>query len=53
MSEVIRTVTGQRLGRPVSVRFLLGGGAAAPVREDKLEELIRQGSRYDSFAVRP
>ena len=53
VSQVIRTVAGQRLGRPVSVRFLLGGAAAAPVQEDKLEELIRQGSRYDSFAVKP
>ena len=39
------------VGRPVSVRFLLGAGeASAP--QDKLEELIRQGSRYDSFTVK-
>lgn len=51
VAEVIRSVTSQRLGRPVSVRFLLGAGeASAP--QDKLEELIRQGSRYDSFTVK-
>jgi hypothetical protein len=29
----------------------MGGGETAP--EDKLEELIRQGSRFDSFTVKP
>lgn len=50
-AEVIRSVTGQRLGRPVSVRFLVGGGEAAQ-SVDKLDELIRRGSRYDSFSVK-
>ena len=39
-------------GEPLRrVRFALGGGGTAP--EDKLEELIRQGSRFDSFIVKP
>ncbi len=51
VSGVIGAVTGEKLGRPVRVRFAMGGGEAAP--EDKLEELIRQGSRFDSFTVKP
>jgi DNA polymerase-3 subunit gamma/tau len=51
VSGVIGAVTGEKLGRPVRVRFALGGGGTAP--EDKLEELIRQGSRFDSFIVKP
>ena len=51
VSGVIGAVTGEKLGHPVRVRFALGGGWTAP--EDKLEELIRQGSRFDSFTVKP
>ena len=51
VSGAIGAVTGEKLGRPVRVRFALGGGGTAP--EDKLEELIRQGSRFDSFIVKP
>lgn len=51
VSGVISAVTGEKLGRPVRVRFAMGGGETAP--EDKLEELIRQGSRFDSFTVKP
>lgn len=51
VSGVIAAVTGEKLGRPVRVRFAMGGGEAPP--EDKLEELIRQGSRFDSFTVKP
>ena len=52
VAQAIRTVTSQKLGRPVGVRFVLGRGAEAPAEQDKLEELIRQGSRYDSFSVK-
>ena len=52
VAQVIQTVTGQRLGQSVGVRFVLGSKTAAPAQQDKLEELIRQGSRYDSFTVK-
>ena len=48
---VICAVAGERLGKPVSVRFSLGGGEPAR-QEDKLEELIRRGSKYDAFVVK-
>lgn len=51
VSGVIGQVTGEKLGRPIRVRFAMGGGEIPP--EDKLEELIRQGSRFDSFTVKP
>ena len=51
VSGVISQVTGEKLGRPVRVRFAMGGGETPPA--DKLEELIRQGSRFDSFTVKP
>ncbi len=50
ISAVIRTAAAERLGRSVAVRFALGGGEADAV--DKLEELIRQGSKYDIFTVK-
>ena len=50
-AAAIRAAAGEQLGRNVAVRFTLGGGAP-PAQEDKLEELIRQGSRYDSFTVK-
>ena len=52
VAQVIQTVTGQRLGQSVGVRVVLGSKTAAPAQQDKLEELIRQGSRYDSFTVK-
>ncbi len=51
ISAVIRTAAAGRLGRSVAVRFALGGGEA-PAAADKLEDLIRQGSKYDSFTVK-
>lgn len=51
-AEALRTAAGEQLGRNVAVRFNVGGGDASPVQEDKLEELIRQGSKYDSFTVK-
>ena len=50
-AAAIRTAAGEQLGRSVAVRFTLGGSEPA-ARQDKLEELIRQGSRYDSFTVK-
>jgi len=51
VSAVIRDLTSEKLGKPVHVRFALDDGGAPPV--DKLEELIRQGSKFDSFTVKP
>ena len=49
--KVIQAVTEEKLGRPVTVRFIMDDGSAQPV--DKLEELIRQGSRFENFTVKP
>jgi len=51
VSQVIRDVTGGKLGRPVTVRFVLGGMDQVP-QADKLDELIRAGSRYKEFSVK-
>ena len=51
VSSVIGSLTGEKLGRPIRVRFALDDGSAPPV--DKLDELIRQGSKFDSFTVKP
>ena len=53
VQEVIRAVTGEKLGQAVQVRFVLGDkDSQDPRPADKLEELIRQGSKYDSFTVK-
>ena len=51
IAAVIRDLTAQRVGHPIRLRFVIdkGGMPAA----DKLDELIRQGSKYDSFTVKP
>lgn len=52
ITSVIREITSQHLGRDIRVRFSMDtGGAGAP--EDKLDELIRQGNKFDSFTVKP
>ena len=52
VTEVLKTVTGEYLGRPVGVRYTLNGKNDPLPREDKLDELIRQGRNYDSFTVK-
>ena len=52
VTEVLKSVTGAYLGRPVRVRYILNGKDDPMPREDKLEELIRQGRNYDSFTVK-
>ena len=49
-SAVIREVAVQRLGEGIDVRFVLGG--ETPSGEDRLEDLIRRGSKFDSFVVK-
>ena len=51
VSSVISGVTSEKLGKSIRVRFALDDGSAPPV--DKLDELIRQGSKFDSFTVKP
>ena len=53
VAEAVKAVAGERLNKTVSVRFLLKGKDEPTVREDKLDELIRRGSRFDSFTVKP
>ena len=52
VTEVLKSVTGDYLGRPVRVRYILNGKDDPMPQEDKLEELIRQGRNYDSFTVK-
>lgn len=52
ITSVIKEITSQHLGRDIRVRFSMDTGVAdAP--EDKLDELIRQGNKFDSFTVKP
>ena len=48
-SGVIREVIRQRLGLDAQLRFVLG---AARSNADKMEELVRRGSKFDSFTVK-
>lgn len=51
VASVIRELTSEKVGVPVRVRFVMDDGGSPPV--DKLDELIRQGSKFDSFTVKP
>ena len=51
VSQVIRDVTGRKLGRPVTVRFVVGGIDQLP-KADKLDELISNGGKYKEFTVK-
>ena len=51
-AAVIRAAASEQLGRSVVLRFTVGEDSAPLAKEDKLEELIRQGGRYDSFTVK-
>ena len=52
VTKVLASVTGEHLGRPVRVRYILSGKNDPLPAEDKLEELIRRGKNYDSFTVK-
>ena len=52
VTKVLASVTGEHLGRPVRVRYILGSKDDPLPAEDKLEELIRRGKNYDSFTVK-
>ncbi len=49
--EVLQTVTGEKLGRPVRVRFVVGSEDKQPA--DRLDDLIQRGNKFDSFTVKP
>ena len=51
VQKVIQDVTAKKLGRPVTVRFVVGGMDAAPPA-DRLDDLIRAGSKYPEFTVK-
>ena len=51
VSQAIRDVTGEKLDRPIRVRYVVGGMDAAPKR-DKLDDLIRAGGKYPEFKVK-
>lgn len=51
----IQRLTGEHLGRPVQVKFVVGTAGSSPAGgplPDKLDELIRRGGKYDSFIVK-
>ena len=54
VTEVLASVTGEHLGTAVRVRYTLKGAQQSVQRpaEDKLEELIRTGSKFDSFKLK-
>ena len=52
VAQVLREVTGEHLGRSIQVRFIIGKADKAISGEDRLEALIRAGSKYDSFTVK-
>ena len=52
VAQVLCEVTGEHLGRNVQVRFIIGKADKAISAEDRLEALIRTGSKFDSFTVK-
>lgn len=52
VAQVLCEVTGAHLGRNIQVRFIIGKADKAISGEDRLEALIRAGSKYDSFTVK-
>ena len=52
VADALCSVTGEYLGRKISIRFVIGKADKAISGEDRLETLIRTGSKYDSFKVK-
>ena len=52
VTEVLCGVTSEHLGRRISVRFMIGRTQIAPTGEDRLEALIRAGSKFENFTVK-
>ena len=54
VSQVLKDVTGEKLGRTVNVRYTMGKGVEIPTaqEEDKLDTLIQLGQKFDSFTVK-
>ena len=50
--EVLRTVTGEHVGRSISVRFMIGRKQDPQTAEERLEALIRTGSKFENFTVK-
>ena len=51
VSEVLRAVTGEKLGRSITVRYTMEK-AKDPAPVDKMEELIRIGSKFENFKIK-
>ena len=49
--EALSTVTGQHLGRTISVRFIIAQKGEQS-GEDRMEALIRAGSKFENFSVK-
>lgn len=50
--QVFSEVTGEYLQRKIQVRFMVGKADTATAGEERLEALIRAGSKFDSFTVK-
>ncbi len=50
--QVFSEVTGEYLQRKIQVRFMVGKADKAITGEERLEALIRAGSKFDSFTVK-
>lgn len=51
VERVLQSVTSQQVGRSIAVRFTTAKSDTSPA--DKLDALIRRGSKYEDFTVNP
>ena len=50
VTQTIKDVTSEKVGKPIAVRYVVGGMDAVP-KTDKLDDLIRAGGKYPEFKV--
>ena len=51
VTDVLREVTSRAVGREIRVRFLVGECPGAKKR-DRMQDLMRMGSKFDNFTVK-
>ena len=51
VTDVLSEVTSRAVGREIRVRFLVGERPGAKKR-DKMQDLLRMGSKFDNFTVK-
>ena len=51
VTDVLQEVTSRAVGREIRVRFLVGERPGAKKR-DKMQDLLRMGSKFDNFTVK-